>query len=228
MSPYLARFDGTAWSTTATPPCEERIGALAVTPSGEQWASCGLPLSRLRGLFGEGVSLWSRPPGGAWQPQPLPGDDYAGTLVARDDGDVWVAGSEVYRSSTSPLPRVGVPTIADAWFDAMEYSPPAAGGCGKYVVMPLDVPVEDDHSALIERIAAVVPHAEDTMGGFLLMQQRFRGEVCLLLLGYYVFEDDLQQVRKALPSLVKDEYCAVPRKLFGDGATLAHWPLSDF
>ncbi len=103
--PYLARFDGKAWTEVGTP-VPGGIVSIARGADGALW------------IVEEGVPsrLWTSRPGGAWTPVPLPRREDGKPLVVErvqvaPDGTVWLTAGGL-------LLRTGPARATFAWHDA--------------------------------------------------------------------------------------------------------------
>ncbi|MEM6989101.1 MAG: hypothetical protein AAF721_01345 [Myxococcota bacterium] len=228
-APYLARFDGKAWQLAEAPPCESQIGSMSITPSGTQWAVCGATLERLHGseLY-EDPTLWSRAVGGTWVAHELPDDGVPLQVIARDDDDVWVSGSSVYRSSNEDLPSVALPALYALWLESWQWRDPVddAGWCSRMIV-PVTTPLDDDYADIVAALnRALASDGEDYYGKAVLRIAPFRDEPRLVL---QVIGDvpvkTARRIRKALGKRFGGAHCAAFRNEAEASETIAEFSL---
>ncbi len=89
--PYVARFDGKAWSLDKVP-FGGGVDTLAVTDDGTSWAAAG----------GE---VWKKSPTAAWEKVPLPSRLQIHAVRPRTATDVWASGRELEGKARAVLLR---------------------------------------------------------------------------------------------------------------------------
>lgn len=118
--PFLARFDGAAWTEHQSPDSDKAMTSFDVAPGGALWATCGGSQT----LLGEeSASVWTKPKGQPWRPVAVPSGARVFQVMARTDRDIWLAGEAVYRSGRVG-PVVTIPKLDDLWKDTVAYSDP--------------------------------------------------------------------------------------------------------
>jgi hypothetical protein len=92
-APYIARFDGKAWSLERVP-FGGGVDTLAAAEDGTLWAAAG-------------GAVWRKAGTTAWEKVPLPGDFAVQAVWPRTAADVWAAGREHEGKARAVLLRTG-------------------------------------------------------------------------------------------------------------------------
>ncbi|MEM6995628.1 MAG: hypothetical protein AAF721_34270 [Myxococcota bacterium] len=207
-SPYLAAFDGAAWTSQPTPEVSKAIIAFDISPGGTQWATAGMAPDDY--FSDEKPLLWSKPKGKPWQKVELPPDAKVYDVIARADDDVWLAGDRVYRSQRPKSP-ITIPTIDTMWKDAIAYGDPITlpTECPHPVVL-LKTEADGDYAAEKAALDAEMPKVpKDT--GLTLAEVDFREKTHLVLL--IDFDSDGRwidrKMRAALGDQIGDVMCVL-------------------
>lgn len=147
--PWLVRVEGDRATATDAPACTQiGLASVVVLESGAMWATCADPLAEPEPYGADAATLWYRAPNGAWTPSTLPpGISGPRRVVARNDGDVWVAaehsGGGVILHSRPRASVLELPDLPELGRQAVEWNDPLPiDGC-PYPYIPLRSPPAD-------------------------------------------------------------------------------------
>ncbi len=200
--PYLAHFDGTAWSKHEVPDAKDGVTSFDVTPSGALWATLG---GSEEAFEAKSASVWTKPAGKPWRQIELPQGARVAKLMARTDQDIWLVGDSVRRSGKAG-PVVEIPVLDALWKDAVMYADPITfpSECPFPVVM-LTSEADGDYAA--EKAALAAEFTAAAKGSTIrLAEVEFRQQTRLAVL--LEFDTDDSWVDGKLRKALSDQYGA--------------------
>lgn len=197
--PYLAHFDGHAWTRKEPPPCEDDgIASFSTAPGAGQWAICGFEPQQM--WWSQQAQLWHRPDRGAWQAVTLPGGGKVIEVLARGPDDVWVAGDGIFhtRPPKSVLVAPGLEALVP---EVLEHADPVEPFDCDFATVLIERDPEGDHAELVAALNDALSGIERNV--FLsLVEVQFRGESRLALQS--VPEKAKPRVRRAVAAALGD------------------------